>query len=237
MNKTTRVRNTTYTLALLMAVALVLVTVGVIASFDVRSAPSPRFFGDALGGRVAELESDVKIRVQDRGAPDHPPGAPDAVPPKDGGAITEQDGFLPDGVTVFDDAYPGVSNLDPDLLQALREAATHAANDGVQFYVSSGWRSPAYQNQLLREAVSQYGSEAEAARWVATAETSEHVSGNAVDIGLVDATGWLSVHGVAYGLCQIYGNEPWHFELQPEAISHGCQPMYADPTFDPRLQH
>jgi D-alanyl-D-alanine carboxypeptidase len=35
------------------------------------------------------------------------------------GAVTEADGALPDGVTVFDDQYPGVANLDPDLLQAL----------------------------------------------------------------------------------------------------------------------
>ena len=34
--------------------------------------------------------------------------------------------------------------------------------------VNSGWRSPEYQDQLLRDAVSKYGSEAEAARWVAT---------------------------------------------------------------------
>jgi hypothetical protein len=47
-------------------------------------------------------------------------------------------------VTVFDDQYPGVANLDPGLLQALREAATDAADDGVKFYVNSGWRSPEY---------------------------------------------------------------------------------------------
>ena len=33
-----------------------------------------------------------------------------------------------------------------------------------------------------------------------------------------------------------YGNEPWHFELSPDAIDHGCPPMYADPTRDPRMQ-
>jgi LAS superfamily LD-carboxypeptidase LdcB len=99
---------------------------------------------------------------------------------------------VPDGVTVFDDEYPGVANLDPDLLQALREAATDAADDGIEFYVNSGWRSPEYQNQLLREAVSEYGPEEEAARWVATADTSAHVSGDAVDIGSFDATAWLS---------------------------------------------
>ena len=110
----------------------------------------------------------------------------------------------------------------PTLLGALRQAATDAADDGVEFFVDSGWRSPEYQEQLLREAVSKYGSEEEAARWVATPNTSAHVSGDAVDIGPADAAAWLSEHGAAYGLCQIYGNEPWHYELRPEAVDHGC---------------
>jgi D-alanyl-D-alanine carboxypeptidase len=152
------------------------------------------------------------------------------------GALGEADGAVPDGTTVFDDEIPAVANLDPDLLKALREAATDAADDGVEFYVDSGWRSQEYQNQLLREAVSKYASEKEAARWVATAETSAHVSGDAVDIGPFDATAWLSEHGAEYGLCQIYSNEPWHYELRPQAIDHGCPPMYADPTHDPRMQ-
>ena len=153
-----------------------------------------------------------------------------------GGTTTEADGALPDGVTAFDDQYPGVANLDPDLLQALREAATDAADDGIGFYVNSGWRSPEYQNQLLREAVSKYGSEEEAARWVATADTSPHVSGDAIDIGHFNATAWLSKHGAEYGLCQIYRNEPWHYELRTHAIDRGCPRMYADPTQDPRMQ-
>ena len=139
-------------------------------------------------------------------------------------------------MTVFDDQYPGVANLDPDLLQALREAAMDAASGGIEFYVISGWRSPDYQNQLLREAVSKYGSEEEAARWVATADTSAHVTGDAVDIEHFDATTWLSEHGAEDGLCQIYLNEPWHYELRPQAIDGGCPPMYADPTHDPRMQ-
>ena len=152
------------------------------------------------------------------------------------GALGEADGAVPDGTTVFDDEIPGVANLDPALLGALRQAATDAADDGVEFFVDSGWRSPEYQEQLLHEAVSKYGSEEEAARWVATPNTSAHVSGDAVDIGPSDATAWLSEHGAEYGLCQIYSNEPWHYELRPEAIDHGCPPMYADPTHDPRMQ-
>jgi zinc D-Ala-D-Ala carboxypeptidase len=139
-------------------------------------------------------------------------------------------------VTVFDDAVPAVAKLDPDLLKVLHQAATDAAGDGIKFYVNGGWRSPAYQNQLLRKAVSKYRSGKEAARWVATAATSLHVKGEAVDIGHSDATTWLSRHGAQYGLCQIYRNEPWHYELRPAAIDHGCPPMYADPSQDPRLQ-
>ena len=152
------------------------------------------------------------------------------------GALGEADGAVPDGTTVFDDELPGVAKLDPTLLGALRRAATDAAVDGVEFYVDSGWRSPEYQEQLLQEAVSEYGSREEAARWVATPNTSAHVSGDAVDIGPSDATTWLSERGAEYGLCQIYGNEPWHYELRPEAIGHGCPSMYADPTQDPRMQ-
>jgi D-alanyl-D-alanine carboxypeptidase len=146
------------------------------------------------------------------------------------------DSAVPEGTTVFDDEIPGVANLDSDLLGALRQAATDAADDGVQFSVDSGWRSTEYQERLLREAVSKYGSAEEAARWVATPNTSAHVSGDAVDVGPSDATAWLSVHGAEYGLCQIYGNEAWHYELRPEAIDRGCPPMYADPTHDPRMQ-
>ena len=102
--------------------------------------------------------------------------------------------------------------------------------------VRSSSESKAYQERLLRQAIAKYGSEAEATRWVATPNTSAHVSGDAVDIGPSGAAAWLSAHGAAYGLCQIYGNEPWHYELRPDAVAHGCPAMYADPTRDPRMQ-
>jgi LAS superfamily LD-carboxypeptidase LdcB len=139
-------------------------------------------------------------------------------------------------VRVFDDGTPAVANLDPSLLDALRRAARDAAADGVEFVVNGGWRSREYQEQLFREAVSRYGSEEEATRWVATPETSAHVLGDAVDIGPSEARAWLSEHGAAYGLCQIYRNEPWHYELRPEAVEHGCPPRYPDPTHDPRMR-
>jgi hypothetical protein len=56
-----------------------------------------------------------------------------------------------------------------------------------------------------------------------------------VDVGSYDVVEWLADHGAAYGLCQTYGNESWHFELRPEAVEQGCAPPYTDPTEDPRL--
>lgn len=152
------------------------------------------------------------------------------------GGIGVADGVVPDGVTVFDDHYPAVTRLDPDLLEALRRAGADAKAAGITLYVNSGWRSAQYQQQLLDEAVGKYGSEAAAERWVSTPETSLHVAGEAVDIGHPDAATWLTEHGSAYGLCRVYANEPWHFELRPDAVEQGCPAMYADPTQDPRMQ-
>jgi LAS superfamily LD-carboxypeptidase LdcB len=126
--------------------------------------------------------------------------------------------------------------LDAELRAALRRATADAADYGIEIVVDSGWRSPEHQARLFREAVEKYGSADEAARWVATPETSAHVSGDAVDVGPPVAAAWLSEHGAAYGLCQIYANEPWHYELRAEAVDHGCPPPYPDPTHDPRMQ-
>lgn len=137
-----------------------------------------------------------------------------------------------DGVTHSYEPRPEVAKLDPALRDALQRAMSDAAADGIVLTVDSGRRSREHQERLRQEAIAKYGSEEEAARWVATADTSPHVSGDAVDIGPAAATAWLSAHGAEYGLCQIYANEPWHYELRPG----GCPAMYADPTHDPRMQ-
>ena len=67
-------------------------------------------------------------------------------------------------------------------------------------------------------------------------KTSAHVSGDAVDIGPSGAAAWLSERGTQYGLCPIYLNEPWHFELRPDAATRGCPQQFDDPTADPRLR-
>ena len=215
---------------LLVGVALVAATLG-----DQLAASSP-----PTASLPSTVEPPVHVPRSERpAARDEADAAvPDRAPVHDHQrlGLGAADGAVPDGATVFDDGIPGVAKLDPDLLGAVRRAAADAADEGIEFFVESGWRSPEYQERLLREAVSQYGSEAEAARWVATPDTSAHVSGDAVDIGPADAATWLSQRGAEYGLCQVYGNEPWHYELRPDAIEDGCPPTYADPTHDPRMQ-
>jgi D-alanyl-D-alanine carboxypeptidase len=155
-------------------------------------------------------------------APSHPPGAPMRFadhtvpmdPPADPG-----DGSLPNGrtLTPFDVQDPVIGRLDPALLTAIQRAATAAAADGITMTITSGWRSPEFQQRLLDQAVHTYGSLAAARQYVQTPEMSKHVVGEAVDVGGVGADQWLMADGARFGLCRIYANEPWHFELATDA--------------------
>jgi hypothetical protein len=150
-----------------------------------RTAPRPiRIRKSRVTGLLALIAAITALSVEWRASSSDSSSSTATAPPlrgerpgslseTGGGASTgrlglgEADGAIPDGTTVFDGGLPGVAKLNADLLSAVRRAATDAAGDGVQFYVDSGWRSPEYQERLLREAISKYGSEAEATRWVA----------------------------------------------------------------------
>lgn len=133
---------------------------------------------------------------------------------------TSEHGYIATGesIELSDDSLPSLANLDPALLDAVRQAAAAAENDGIHITVTSGWRSSAYQQWLLDQAIARYGSAEEASKWVSTPQTSRHVTGEAIDIGPFDATLWMQTNGPTFGLCQIYSNELWHYEL---ASGHG----------------
>ena len=118
--------------------------------------------------------------------------------------------------TAGHDAPATTSRLDPELHAAVRDAMRDARADGVELRITSGWRSRDHQQRLLDEAVERYGSEEEALRFVSTPDASAHVTGDAVDIGPAEADYWLVEHGSTYGLCQVFANEIWHFELATE---------------------
>lgn len=131
------------------------------------------------------------------------------------GQLGEADGILAERVAVDADV-PAVTNLDPRLRTAVRAAARAAEREGVTMQLTSGWRSKRYQQSLYDEAVRRDGA-ARAARLVATSETSEHVTGDAVDVGPTDAAYWMDRYSERFGLCRTYANEVWHYELRTGA--------------------
>jgi D-alanyl-D-alanine carboxypeptidase len=155
--------------------------------------------------------------------------APSLVSDPGGDPRTVEHGYIPTGESVspFDDALPAIARLEPGLRAAIQSAASDAGAQGVEMVVTSGWRSAGYQQALLDEATVTYGSLDEARKWVNTPELSAHVTGEAVDVGYTDADSWLSQHGADYGLCQIYANEMWHFELATEPGGE-CPPQRSD---------
>ncbi len=135
------------------------------------------------------------------------------------------DGSLPSGATLtaFDVQHPAIARLDPALLSAIQSATTAAAADGITMTITSGWRSPEFQQRLLDDAVRTYGSMAVARQYVETPAMSKHVIGQAVDVGGTSADQWLIANGSRFGLCRIYANELWHFELAADAAGN-CPP-------------
>ena len=129
--------------------------------------------------------------------------------------LGDADGVIPDNnnISPFDTSMAAIRNLDPALLAAVQQAARDAQQHDITVRITSGWRSKAYQQQLLDDAVRKYGTLAQARQYVNTPDKSTHVTGKAVDIGPTDADDWVNRHGADYGLCQAYSNEMWHFEL------------------------
>lgn len=132
-----------------------------------------------------------------------------------------------DSVSPLDEHLPAIAKLDPALITAVRAAARDAEASGVELRVTSGWRSADYQRRLLEDAIATYGSVEEARRLVSTPELSRHVTGEAIDIGPTAAADWLGRNGSDYGLCQVYANEAWHFELLAGADGV-CPPLLPD---------
>jgi hypothetical protein len=137
------------------------------------------------------------------------------------------DGSIPENqsISLDDNDHAAIANLDPALLAAARAAAAQARLRGVELRVTSGWRSTAYQQRLLDEAIALYRSREEALRWVHPPEKSKHVTGQAIDIGPTAAADWLIQHGADHGLCQAYANEMWHFELLTSPGGQCPQPI------------
>ncbi len=121
----------------------------------------------------------------------------------------------------------GTYGLAPDLAAAYSLAEQEARWQGVPLWITSGYRSWSEQQSMWDSAVAQYGSPAEAQRWVLPPDRSTHVSGTAIDVGPYEGAAWLEANGSTWGLCRTYANEWWHFE-RVTVPGGTCPPMVAD---------
>lgn len=121
-----------------------------------------------------------------------------------------------------------VDSLDPGLVAAFDRAQAAAAQAGHTLVINSGFRTAAEQQALLDEAVIQYGSLAEATRWVFPPERSMHVQGLAIDVGDEPAAAWLESAGAELGLCRTLSWEWWHFEWRESWQRSGSCPAPVD---------
>lgn len=153
--------------------------------------------------------------------------APDSGAPDPDGPVGVADGVLPERASPFETSLPGIAKLDPALRKAVQRAARAMQDDDLRLHVTTGWRSRRYQQQLLDDAIDKYGSKEEAGKYVADPDKSQHVTGDAVDLGPADADDWLIREGYKYGLCQTLANEKWHFELATEPGTR-CPPPAQD---------
>ena len=124
-------------------------------------------------------------------------------------------------------------SLDNQLVYRFKAAQAAAKKEGQKIYIASGYRSLARQKTLFAEAVTKYGSETEASKWVAPPNASHHPWGIAIDVNYPNepsGAAWLEANGAKFGLCRMYKNEWWHFE---PVIAPGwkCPALIANATF------
>ena len=108
-----------------------------------------------------------------------------------------------------------VIEIHPLLAARFAAAESAAAREGINLYITSGFRNQARQEFLFANAIKKYGNETEAAKWVLPAHFSHHPQGLAIDVNYPkDPAGarWLEENGARFGLCRVYANEWWHFE-------------------------
>ena len=134
------------------------------------------------------------------------------------------------------DSQSVTTEIHPILLQRFNAAYLAAKKDGVNLYITSGFRTLTRQELLFEKAVKKYGSESEAAKWVLPGPFSHHPQGLAIDVNYPgDRAGakWLELHGSRFGLCRVYANEWWHFE-GVIAPGEACPPLAPNALVDLR---
>ena len=152
------------------------------------------------------------------------------------GALGEADGAVPDGTTVFDDEIPGVAKLDP--VSSVPCAGPRPMPQ------TTGSSSPSTAAGVPRRT----RSDCSVRRSRSTAQKRKPPDGWPPPRRPRTCRGTRSTSGPPLprrgcprtaprtGCARSTATSPGTTNCAPEAIDHGCPPMYADPTHDPRMQ-
>jgi LAS superfamily LD-carboxypeptidase LdcB len=141
-----------------------------------------------------------------------------------------------------EDRDPQWRYLRAEAADKFHEMVEAARDDGIDFVMTTAYRSYAFQTILWNNAVTRYGSEEAANNMVARPGESEHQSGLDVDIsssennyqlnenfGDTEAGKWVSANAADYGFVLRYpsdktditgyGFEPWHLRYVGETAA------------------
>ena len=185
---------------------------------------------DGMGKITAVSEGECVIKVQSAVCPEVCAEVKVTVTAAPAAQSTSEGLTYIDGILVVNKTYalpadynPGV---DPDAQAAFDKMQADAAKEGLNIYISSGFRSYDYQAGLYDRYVQRSGK-AEADRYSARAGHSEHQTGLAFDLNSIDMTfadtdecAWVNEHCAEYGFIIRYPKgsesitgymyEPWH---------------------------
>ena len=103
-----------------------------------------------------------------------------------------------------------ITGLNPAFAECLAKFIKAGQAAGQSMRINSGYRSPTRQAELFNQAVSKYGSESAARKWVAPPGKSNHGRGIAADLS--NSGGWAHANAGKFGLNFRMSHEPWHVE-------------------------
>lgn len=185
---------------------------------------------DSVGNITGVSEGKCVIRVVSDD--DDKIGAEVKVTVKKGSGLEVKDGITyVNGIMIANKSYPlpqyyNPGGLTSDTYNAFQELVADAAKDGINIYLSSGFRSYDLQSQIYNNYCNAYGQET-ADTFSARPGYSEHQTGMAIDVNIVDDSFigtpeavWIEAHCNDYGFILRYPfgkqevtgykYEPWH---------------------------
>lgn len=160
-----------------------------------------------------------------------------------------------DGILIANKSYSLPADYNPNGLTdatytAFQELSAGAAADGLNIYISSGFRSYDYQDEIYNNYVSIYGQET-ADTFSARPGHSEHQTGMAIDVNIIDDSfigtpeaEWIDAHCNEYGFILRYPQgkqeitgykyEPWHIRYVGKEVAQAIKEA-AEAAGDPYL--